>query len=278
MLQRHPISTSQVVIRPTKPSPRRTHSISQVIVSARLVNSSSPHLSFVWFFLVYYRIYAEDGAIPSKTPGDPGDPFLGRIDAISVPPPHTIKAIKHSIAKVENIKNRANTSLFVTPYSQSPMHDADKVRVLNNSGIGSTPQEPLALVAKISDSERSALESERRDGLASAEDPDATPQEIRYRTSIQHSCFSFHNISTVGESVLSPLRRRLWSSFESSRWSKEAFPWPYPDWFRCATHSLASIKRCMSRVERTPAFAHTDIFASISPWRKARSQSFSLMA
>ena len=67
------------------------------------------------------------------------------------------------------------------------MHDADKVSVLNNTGIGSTPQEPLALVAKMSGSERSALLSERRDGLASAEDPDATPQEIRYRTSIQRS-------------------------------------------------------------------------------------------
>ena len=54
------------------------------------------------------------------------------------------------------------------------------------------PQVPLALVAKMSGSERSPLESERRDGLASAEDsdPDAIPQEIRYRTSmIQHSPF-----------------------------------------------------------------------------------------
>ena len=29
-------------------------------------------------------------------------------------------------------------------------------------------------------------------------------------------------------------------------------------------HSLASIKRCISRVERTPALAHADIFADIS--------------
>ena len=29
-------------------------------------------------------------------------------------------------------------------------------------------------------------------------------------------------------------------------------------------HSLTSIKRCISKVERTPAFAHADIFASIS--------------
>ena len=102
----------------------------------------------MWISLVYYRIYAEDGAIPSKTPATPGDLFLGRIKARSVPPPHTVKAVKHSIAKAENIEDRTGTSLFLTPYSQSPMGDADKVTILNRTGLGSTPQEPLALVAK----------------------------------------------------------------------------------------------------------------------------------
>ena len=137
--------------------------------------------------LVYYRIYAEDGAILSKTPATPGDPFLGCIKARSVPPPYTVKAIKHSIAKVENIKDRTNTSLFLTPYSKSPMGEADKVRILNRTGPGSMPQEPLALVAKLSDSERSALESGGMSGPESAAEPDTsdtTPPEIQYRTSI----------------------------------------------------------------------------------------------
>ena len=69
------------------------------------------------------------------------------------------------------------------------MGDDGKVAILNRTGLGSTPQEPLALVAKMSYSERTDLESGRRDGLASASEPDtlATPQEIRYRTSIQNS-------------------------------------------------------------------------------------------
>jgi hypothetical protein len=140
--------------------------------------------------LVYYRIYAEDGAIPSKTNVAPGDPFLGRIKAISVPPPHTAKTVKRSIAKVECIKDRTSTILFLTPYSQLPTDDADKVAILNRTGPGSTPHEPLALVAKMSDSERSALESERRGGLSSAAEPDTMTSEIRYRTSIQH-CSTF---------------------------------------------------------------------------------------
>ena len=134
--------------------------------------------------LVYYRIYAEDGAIPSKTHDAPCDPFLGRIRIRSVPPPRTAKSVKYGIGKVENIKDRENTSLFLTPYSESPMEDADKITILNGTGPGSTPQKPLALVAKLSDSERSALESDGRGGLASA---DTTPLDIRYSTSIQHS-------------------------------------------------------------------------------------------
>ena len=125
------------------------------------------------------------------TPVTPYDPFLGRIKAMSVPPPHIAKAVKRSIAKVENIKDRTSTSLFLTPYSQSPMGDTDKVDILSRTGPGSTPQEPLALVAKMSDSDRGALESGGRVGLASAAETDATPPEIRYRTFTQHSPIFF---------------------------------------------------------------------------------------
>jgi hypothetical protein len=90
---------------------------------------------------------------------------------------------------MEDIKDRTSTSLFLTPYSDSPMADTDKVTILNRTGPGSTPREPLALVAKMSDSERSALESGGRGGLASAADPDTKPSGIRYRRSFQHSTF-----------------------------------------------------------------------------------------
>ena len=133
--------------------------------------------------LVYYRIYAEDGAIPSKTPTT-GYPFVGHFKARAVPPPHTAEAVKNRIAKVEDIKDPTSTSLFLTQYSQSSMSDADKIAILNRTGPGSTPQEPLALVAKMSDSDRSALESGERGGLAGAAEPDTG---IRYRKSIQHS-------------------------------------------------------------------------------------------
>ena len=91
-------------------------------------------------------MYAKDGAIPSKTPA-PGNPFIGRIKATSVPPRHTVQTVRCSIARVEDIKDPSKTTLFVTPYCQSPMRNADKVTTLNCKGLRvlvSMPQEPLA--------------------------------------------------------------------------------------------------------------------------------------
>ena len=164
------------------------------------------------FFLVFYRIYAEDGAIPSKTPIIPGDPFVGRIKVRSVPPPRTAKTVKYSIAAVENINDSESISLFLTPCSQSPVDDTNNDIILNRTGTGpgSTAQEPLALVAKMSDSKRSALESEERVELEIAAEPDTTSPEIRYSESIRHSLtFLFVTSRLVGESVLSALRHQL---------------------------------------------------------------------
>ena len=49
------------------------------------------------------------------------------------------------------------------------MGDADKVTILNSTGPRSTPQEPLALVARILDPEQSEAESGGRGGVAAEE-------------------------------------------------------------------------------------------------------------
>ena len=137
--------------------------------------------------------------LPSNTPVSPGDPFLGRIKIGSVPPPRTARTVKRCIAKKEIIKDRENTSLFLTSYSQTPMDDTDKVSILNGTGPGSAPQEPLALVAKLSDSERSDLESGRKGGLASVAEAGTTPPEIRYGASIQQCPFLFVTLDCLGK-------------------------------------------------------------------------------
>ena len=92
---------------------------------------------------------------------------------------------------MENISLKDPTSigLFLTPSNQSAMGDADKVNIRDRTqaGPGSTPQKPLALVAKMSDSDRTALESGRGVGLVEA---NTSSPGIRYRTSVQHSSLS----------------------------------------------------------------------------------------
>ena len=185
---------------------------------------------------VYYRIYAEDGAIPSKTPITPDDPFLGCIDAISVPPPHTIKVVKHSIAKVENIKNRTSTSLFVT------QSIADGRRWKGNcsqwyrlrihaAGTPSPRRKDVRLRTK-----RLGVRKERWTCECWRLGPwcNTSRDSISYVHDSTLFLFSFRNILIVWESVLSPICRPLLSSFESSHWSKETLPWSYPGWCCCA--------------------------------------------
>ena len=213
--------------------------------------------------LVYYRIYAENGAIFSKIPAATNDPFLGRIKVNSVPPPRTVKAVIRGIGKAENIDDRTSISLFLTVCSQSPLKDAVKVSttILNGTGPGSTPQEPLALVAKMSDSERNGLESDGRGGLT-------TSLEFRYGTSIQHSpTFLFITSRLSGDSEVYYLL--YVNGYEMP--SKVAFDPEEPCLGRIRAdsvappHTPASIKRCISRVERNPALTwHANLFADTS--------------
>ena len=120
-------------------------------------------------FGVYYRIYDEDGAICSKKPVNPDNPFLGRMKAKSVPPPHNVASVKCCIANFEGIKEDTPTSLFVTLYSKSPMGKADKVSILNRKGLGSMPKEYLVLVARLSPQQRKVLESDGRGEYVNAQ-------------------------------------------------------------------------------------------------------------
>ena len=145
------------------------------------------------------------------------------------------------------------------------MDDAEKFTILNGTGPGSTPQEPLALVAKMSDSERSALESEGRSGIASAAEPDTAPPEIQYCTFIQH-CPTFHFITSH---LLGEVYYLLYAD-DYEMPSKVPIDPEEPSLGRIRAdsvappHSPTSIKRCISRVERKPALVYADLFADTS--------------
>jgi hypothetical protein len=92
-------------------------------------------------------VYAEDGAIPSLSPVYSDDPYLGRIMATLVAPPHTARSLRRCLSSIEHIDRNIPTRLFIATSSQTPMNDAGRVSILANPGPGCTPNEPMALVA-----------------------------------------------------------------------------------------------------------------------------------
>jgi hypothetical protein len=111
---------------------------------------------------VYYRVYAEDGAVESVNPVHSDDPYLGHISAELVTPPLTVISLKRCLSGVENIGGEtAITSLFVSASSQTPMDDGDRMSILEDRGPGYTPNDPIALVAKFSDTRQRQLKSKK---------------------------------------------------------------------------------------------------------------------
>jgi hypothetical protein len=109
-------------------------------------------------FSVYYRLYTEDESVPSVNPIYSNDPSLGCISANVITPPHTAISLKRCLLAVENIDASISTSLFVTASTKEPLADNAKVSIVQFPGPGCTPNEPMALVAKVSGADRSAIE------------------------------------------------------------------------------------------------------------------------
>jgi hypothetical protein len=67
-----------------------------------------------------------------------------------VTPPHTVYNVKECLLGVEDMDESITTSLFVSPSSQTPMNDSGRVAILECPGPGYSPNEPMALVGKLS--------------------------------------------------------------------------------------------------------------------------------
>ena len=130
---------------------------------------------------VYYRLYAEDGPIPTAHPVYTNDPYLGRIPADFVAPPHTAQDIKLCLSGIEHIGDDINTSLFISTSQRTPIDDDRHVSISTHSGPGCVPHEPIALVAKYTGSGSRPLEgvTAAADRLSPTEG--TTPFETQYR-------------------------------------------------------------------------------------------------
>ena len=134
---------------------------------------------------VYYRLFVEDGPILTANPVYANDPYLGRIPADIVAPPHTAKDIKLCLSDVEHIRDNTSTSLFISTSGQTPIDDGRRVSISAYPGPGCAPHEPIALVVKCTGSGRRTLQGATADAgrLSPAEGP--TPFETQYRKCIE---------------------------------------------------------------------------------------------
>jgi hypothetical protein len=103
------------------------------------------YLLLIHEFLVYYRIYNEDGEIHSMRSFDPLDHPLGRIDAHFVAPPHTAASLKRCISNAERFAYLED-KLFLDISSESPMDDELSISILTNEGPGALANKPMAFV------------------------------------------------------------------------------------------------------------------------------------
>jgi hypothetical protein len=94
---------------------------------------------------VYYLLYANKSAIPSKVAFDPEERSLGRIRADSIAPPHSPASIKRCISRAEGNPALADALLFVDISSDTPLKEGP-ISILHTDGPGLSPDEPMAIV------------------------------------------------------------------------------------------------------------------------------------
>ena len=123
--------------------------------------------------LVYYRLYTKDGAIESYNHIYSNDRSVGRILTKAVVPPHTVLSLKRYLCKIEGFPGTDNSDLYETLSKHSPiMPDSTRISLLGQSGIGSSVDDPAALVIGSKDFEKRAGKTDISKDLPEA--PDTT--------------------------------------------------------------------------------------------------------
>jgi hypothetical protein len=96
---------------------------------------------------VYYVLYADDYTMPSKVAFDPEEPFIGRIRADSVAPPHSLISIKRCISRVERNPGLAHADVFADISCDSPLKEG-RISLRRTDSPGLSPNEPMAIVLR----------------------------------------------------------------------------------------------------------------------------------
>ncbi|KAF8146516.1 hypothetical protein K438DRAFT_1869167 [Mycena galopus ATCC 62051] len=189
---------------------------------------------------LYYRVYSPDGAIPSKTAFDPRNPFIGRIAARSVPPPHNATSLKRCFVKAENITDPdgSRTLLYQSPDASYSLQSTDKVAIVGPID-GATPETAFALVLQdeLTQGENAAINC-----LDLSSRCEENPKYLYYRLFTQTA----EDCSKVAFNLDDPALGRVERILVSP------------------PHESASLKRHIAKVESKPIYAFSALFKNIS--------------
>ncbi|KAJ7626967.1 hypothetical protein FB45DRAFT_750059, partial [Roridomyces roridus] len=194
---------------------------------------------------VHYRLYNADGAPPCKTAFDAGDPFMGRIAATFVPPPHIVASLKRCLANTELVNPTCrDTQLFEDcGRARSPMEDATRLVLLGDApaALGRTPETAFAFKVV--------------DDLTEREARAVCALDISGRRELEENQYLyFHLYTSAGEDSKSTL------AFSTARPAVGRV-----ERFRLAPPvTLATIKCFLALVERNPAYAHAHVYETVT--------------
>ncbi|KAJ6457921.1 hypothetical protein C8R45DRAFT_1183988 [Mycena sanguinolenta] len=189
---------------------------------------------------VYYRVYCPDGAIPSKTAFNPRDPYVGRILARSVPPPHNAATLKRCFVNAENIgdPDGSRTRLYRNPEAAQPLSVTDKVVIIGSGATdGATPESAFAVVFQDDLNEEERVAITRIDQSCSQEEPKYLYYRLFTWTGEDRSKVSFNStepaVGRVEKILISP------------------------------PHGLETIKRSIAKVECKPIYRYSDVYENL---------------
>jgi len=94
---------------------------------------------------VYYRVYEGAGDVSSKTSFNEMDLSLGRVTALSVPPPHNGASLKTRLIQAETIPSR-NVKLFKDDGGENILNHNEAVDLLSDNYPGILLDDPIAIV------------------------------------------------------------------------------------------------------------------------------------
>jgi hypothetical protein len=93
-------------------------------------------------------VYDDDGGAVSKMSFGKNNPSLGRVNTLSVPPPHTVSSLKIFIIKSEDVSGH-NIQLFEDEDSEPAMKDSDVLTLLSDMFPGFVEDRPIAITYEL---------------------------------------------------------------------------------------------------------------------------------